>query len=74
MRSLAVASLSEEALEVEVKSGAKIPDKDQAKPVEGKLTIPDESRSRGAMTANELRVFESACERSKDGGANFRRL
>jgi hypothetical protein len=45
MRSLAVASLGEEALKVEVKSSAKIPDKDQTEAVEGKLTIPNESRS-----------------------------
>ena len=69
MRCLASASLGKEALKIEVKSGAKNPDK--AKAVEGKRTIPDDNRSRSAMTANELRVYERARERSKDGRANL---
>ena len=70
MRSLPGTRVGKETLKIEVK----IPDKDQAKAMEGKLTIPDKNRSRSAMTAKKPRVYERARERSKDGRANLRRL
>ncbi len=34
-----------------------IPNKDQAEPMKGKLTIPDKSRSLHPMASNELRIL-----------------
>jgi hypothetical protein len=41
-----------------MKCRVEIPNKDQAEPMKGKLTIPDKSRSLRPMASNELRILE----------------
>ena len=74
MRSLGITCLSEEALEIKMKCRTEIPNKDQAEPIKGKLTIPDESRSLRSVASNELRILELVGKRCKEGRTSFRCL